>query len=73
VPDRRFLEAAKGSPRLVEPLSVGGADRLGLTEGGRKIAGAGLALAVEEGAARAYFTAFSFSAPVSRISTTSSG
>ena len=53
--DRRFLEAARGSPHLVEPLGVAGADRLRLAQGGHEIAGAGLALAVEEGAPEGLF------------------
>jgi len=54
-PDRGFLKPAKGSPRLIEPLGVATADRLRLAEGGREIVGAGLALAVEEGAAEGLF------------------
>jgi hypothetical protein len=49
-PDRRFLEPAEGSPRLVEPLGVATADRFRLAQGRREIVGAWLALAVEEGA-----------------------
>ena len=54
-PDRRFLEPAKGSPRLVEPLGMAGADRLRLAEGGYEIVGAGLTLAVEKSAPAGLF------------------
>ena len=54
-PDRRFLEPAEGSPRLVEPLGVAVADRLRLAQGGHEIFAAGLALAVEDGAPQRLF------------------